>query len=125
MIKNLCFPHCVSGKDMQSSYHSGNFTKTPLNLAEIVFFSKYLFGFIERTKVEGIFATPLSHTIKESHLITHGWLGSSIRLIGLKNTRTFLKLICSSTLTHVVLQRPLELCGNSICSNHLSGFLEC
>jgi hypothetical protein len=36
-------------KDLQPNYHLGNFTKTPLNFAQIVFCSKHLFGFIKRT----------------------------------------------------------------------------
>jgi hypothetical protein len=37
MIKNLCFSHSVSRKDLQSSPPSDNFTKTPLNFEEIIF----------------------------------------------------------------------------------------
>jgi hypothetical protein len=85
MIKKLCFPHSVSGKDLQSGYYLGNFTKTLLNFAEIVFYSKHLFGFIKRTRVEGIFATPLSHTIKKRRVVwslmdgsDHPW-GSAVK----------------------------------------------
>jgi hypothetical protein len=78
MIKKLCFPHSVSGKDLQSGYYLGNFTKTLLNFAEIVFYSKHLFGFIKRTRVEGIFATPLSHTIKKGESSDRSWMARII-----------------------------------------------
>jgi hypothetical protein len=47
----------------------GNYTKTPLNFVEIVFAQNTSHVSLKRIKVEGIFATSLSHTIKKGRVV--------------------------------------------------------
>jgi hypothetical protein len=65
----------VSGKDMQAIL-TQVILQNPLELYRNSICSKHLSGFFERTIVERIFATPLSHTIKKRRVVRSHMDGS-------------------------------------------------